>query len=611
MNTIVRVASAINRVKTADINYTSEKIIDILDKIKENPADIIVFPSLAITSSSCGVLFNNRALLDNAKEVIENICILTQDLPSYILIGTPIDDNGKVVSAIAVLYRGEIVGYVNGQPDKMGYLSENYSQHILPATTVFACGGLKFCILSCDPINLTENVKEVAQTGCDLIIMPSYSPVIAGYQKEVKTVLKAVSKTYGCAVVSVNGGIGDTTSPYLYRGFSMIYECGTLLQEKTFDQQDFIMCDLDTDIIHSQKTSSGQDLPYYMASLAMGKQKLLRPIAMNPYLPQNRLAAEDYIEELFTLQCLALKGRLENTKIKKMVLGFSGGLDSTLALLVAVKTADIMNIPRKNIMALLMPGLATSEETAENAQSLVNVLQVNSMEISIETAVKQHFTDIGHNGVTEDITFENAQARERTQIIFDMANKENAIVIGTGDLSEMALGWCTFGGDQISGYNVNASITKTMAKKIVSHIALNDVFSGTSKILRDIVETPISPELVGGGKKIVQKTEEILGPYELHEFFLYHFLKYGFRPSKIYYYACFAFRGILEPDFIREKIKLFLTRFFASQFKRSMSSDNAILCEAVFGKDFYIPSDMSADMFLKELETASFKPNIQ
>ncbi|MEF9983572.1 MAG: NAD(+) synthase [Oscillospiraceae bacterium] len=607
MNTIVRVASAVNRVKVADTDFTFGKIVEIIDTLKDNPADIIVFPSLAISSASCGILFGNKALLDNAKECIENICILTQDLATFILIGTPIEDNGKVVSVIAVLHKGEIVGYVQGQDDRMGFLSQDYSSVILPPTTVFGCGGLKFCILSCEPLALTQKAKDIAATGCDLIVVPSYSPSKAAYQKDVKSVVSAVSRTYGCAIAVVNGGIGDTTSPYVYRGFSMIYECGKLLQEKTFDEQDTTMCDLDVDIIRAEKISVGQDLPYYIASIAKGKQKLLRPIPMNPYLPQNPFEADEYVEELFTLQCLSLKGRLENVGIGKIVIGFSGGLDSTLALLVAAKTMDMMKLPRENIIALRMPSFGTSERTSGNAEVLAEILSVTSREISIESAVIQHLADIGHDGVTQDVTYENAQARERTQIAFDIGNMEKALVLGTGDLSEIALGWCTFGGDHLSGYNVNASITKTIAKKIVSHIAMNDVFEGTSRILMDIVETPISPELVGGGKKIMQKTEEILGPYELHEFFLYHMLKYGFRPSKIYYYACFAFVGILEPEFIKDKLELFLRRFFSSQFKRSTSSDSAILCEGTFGQGFYMPSDINADMYIKELKTASFR----
>lgn len=606
MNTIIRVACVANKVKVADPEYSYNRIDELLNEFKEKPADIIVFPDLALTSPSCGILFDNEALLDSCTEAIENICISTQDSNSYILVGTPIEDNGKVVSAIAVINKGQIIGYVKGQKDKMGFLSESYSDKMLSSDTVFSMGALKFCILSCDPLDINDRIKEVAATGCDLVIVPSYSPVMAGYQKSVSRALEAVSNAYGIGVVLVNGGIGDTTSPYIYRASSYVYECGKLLKEKVFDNQGIIMCDLDTDIIRAQKKSLGQKLPFHRSSTVSGKQKLMRPVSMNPYLPQNKLEAENYIEELFTLQCLSLKGRLENTGLNKVVMGFSGGLDSALALLVAAKTMDIMGLDRKNIIALRMPGHASSERTKNNSAQLVKILGVSDMEISIESAVANHLKDLGHDGETQDITYENAQARERTQIIFDMANKEKALVLGTGDLSEIALGWCTFGGDHLSGYNVNASVTKTMAKKIVSHIAITDIFEGASVVLNGILDTPISPELVGNSDQIVQKTEDILGPYELHEFFLYHLIKYGFRPSKIYYYGCFAFSGILEPAFIKEKLELFLRRFFSSQFKRSASSDNAVLCAGTFGEHFYIPSDISADMYLKELKTASF-----
>ncbi len=606
MNTIIRVAAAANKIKVADVDCSFENITKILEEFKEKPADIIVFPSLALTSPSCGLLFSNKALLDSCIEAIEKICIQTKTMNSYILIGTPIEDNGSVVSAIAVINKGKIIGYIKAENDQMEYLSKNYSDKILPPTTVFSIGAMKFCVLSCEPMKIAENIKEVAETGCDLIIVPSYSPVIAGYQNDVKNEVKAISKAYGCGIALINGGIGDTTSPYLYRAFSVICECGNIIKQETFSNQGMVMCDLDTDIIRSQKTSKGQNLPFYTAYAVEGKQRLLRPVPMNPYLPQGKLAENNFIEELFTLQCMALKGRLENTGIKKVVLGFSGGLDSTLALLVAAKTFDIMGLDRKNIICLRMPGFASSHRTQGNSEALAEILEVTSREISIENAVNLHFEDIGHNSQTQDITYENAQARERTQIIFDIANDENALALGTGDLSEIALGWCTFGGDQLSGYNVNASITKTLAKKIVSHLAITEIFEGTAGLLSDIVETPISPELVGKKDEITQKTEDILGPYELHEFFLYHLIKYGFRPSKIYYYGCFAFSGILEPAFIKEKLELFIRRFFSSQFKRSCSPDSAVLCDGVFGKHFYMPSDISPEMYIKELKSASF-----
>lgn len=610
MNSIIRIASAINKVSPANPSECFKNITLLLKSLEESPADIVVFPKLALSSPSCGTMFRNIALLDSCAEQLDLFCIATRSLNTYFIIGLPINDCGRTVSVCAVIYRGEVIGYVPTLDNPKQLFCESYSDMILPIDTIFSCGDISFSVLSCDPLLLPAKAELVAKNGCDLIITPSYSPVVAGYIQNVEQAVKTTSKTLGCAIAVVNGGVGDTSSPYLYRGFSYLYECGEKLDDAVSQYENVLtICDVDTDIIRSQKYYNNYTKPYFISNPVSGKFKLLRRLSKNPYLPADPQECEAYVAELFDMQAASLAARLQNTGIDKVVLGISGGIDSTLAILVAAKTMDLLHLPREHIIAVTMPGLGTSDRTYFNSLSLVEKIGANGRDISIKASVMQHFEDIGHDPSCKDTTYENAQARERTQILLDIANTENALVIGTGDLSELALGWCTFAGDHIANYNVNVCVTKTTAEKIMQYVIKYEVIEDVAEVLTDILDTPISPELLPPDEigDISQVTEKILGPYILHEFFLYYFVRYGFRPSKLYYYACIAFSGQYDTHFIKEKLVLFIKRFTASQFKRACAPDSATISEISLANINYdMPSDFDGAVLLKDIEHIEF-----
>lgn len=610
MNSIIRVVAAAAKTIPANPSACAEQIQSVLKELEASPADIVVLPKLALCSPSCGAFFHNTALLDGCKDALEELCIATKDYPTYIIVGLAMADSPLPVSAIAVLYQGQILGYIPTQDNPKELSHGIYSDRILPADTLFACGDIRFAILSCDPKLIPVRAAGLTHTGFDLLIAPCYSPVTAGYIDDVLGGICSYTQSVGCAVAVVNGGCGDTSSPYLYKAFAAIYECGKQLSCQIEQEGSiYISSDIDGDIIRSQKLFNNYKAPYHTLSPVCSKRGLQRTVDTSPYLPSDPFMRHRYLSELFDLQVRSLAARLQNTGIKKMVIGVSGGLDSTLALLVMAATADRMGLPRDSIIGITMPGFGTSDRTYYNALGLLEGLEVDSREIPIREAILQHFTDIGHDSNIKDVTYENAQARERTQILLDIANKVGGLVVGTGDLSEAALGWCTFAGDQISNYNVNICITKTVVRQLVRHIANNSIVPGVSAYLHDILATPVSPELLPADeeREITQKTEDILGPYELHDFFLYYLIKHGFRPSKLYYYACIAFSASFTPAFIKEKLLLFLRRLAAGQFKRSAAPDAAILCDVnLSGASFYIPSDLNINSMLEDVISIDF-----
>lgn len=610
MNAIIRIMTAVNRVSSGIPEVCRESIESIVSDIEESAADIVVFPSLALSSPSCGSLFRNQALLDSALDQLDLLRVATSHLPCYILIGLPIFDSSGPASVIAVLYRGERIGFLPTIDAPQELSRTSISSGILPLDTVFRCGDLRFVVLPCDPLKLPLNIGHVMDTGFDLIVVPSYEPAKAGYFDSVCDALKTTSKSFGCAVACVNGGLNDTSSPFTYRGFSAVYECGECLKaEQVLNEELILTCDLDSDIISSSKTFNNYKQPYHRIVPQTRKHGLMRPISQNPFLPSSEDERSSFLKELFYLQGHSLAARLRNTGIKKIVIGVSGGLDSTLALLVSAVVMDSLGLPRQNIIAVTLPGFGTTDRTYFNAVSLIESLGCENKDISIRKAVLGHFSDIGQNPDLHDITYENAQARERTQILMDLSNMEGGIVVGTGDLSESALGFSTFGGDQLAGYNVNICLTKGMIRELVKFIAQNELIDGVAETLEDILDTPVSPELLptGAAGELLQKTEDILGPYELHDFFLYNLLKNGFRPSKLYYYACIAFSGKYDTRYIKEKLVLFIKKFCAGQFKRSCSPDSAAITEVNLNStQFYIPSDMSAEALLKDIEGIEF-----
>ncbi len=587
-------------------------ICSAIDEVRESSPDIIVLPSFALTSASCGSLFHNITLLDSAKTALDELRMVTADLPCFVIVGLVIDDWNKPAPVCAVLHKGELIGFVPAEKSVTMKFDGEYSDKVLPAGTVFSVGGCRFTVLSYTPDKLTLKTADILASGCDLVLCPSCAPIYAGYISDVRRAVRLISKSLGCAIALCNGGTGDTSCPYLFGGFAGIYECGDEIRfaaHKNADPEtcaDIVTADIDIDIIGAQKLGGVYVKPYYSIDIEETKKGILRRIPQNPFL--NYPNRDAYISELFALQVASLMSRIQNSGIQRVVLGVSGGLDSTLALLVAARAMACLELPAENILAVTMPGFGTTDRTYQNALGLMELLGCECREISIKDACLQHFKDIGHDPDTHDVTYENAQARERTQVLFDLANQVGALVLGTGDLSEEALGWCTFGGDHLAGFNVNVCLTKSMIRAAVKYVADSDLFEGKeiSRILRDILDTPVSPELLPANNsgEIVQKTEDILGKYDLHDFFTFYFVKYGFRPIKLYRYACVAFGTQLSPDEIKEKLVLFIKRFFGAQFKRSCAPDAAAITETnLLGVNFYMPSDASCAAMLEELES--------
>ncbi len=611
MNSLVRIACIAHRVKPAVPSECLLNITEQIDKIKQSSPDIIVLPKLALSSGCLGHIYKTSTLIDECLKALDELCLYSASVHSYIIAGLPLCDEGRTVSVCAVLFEGRVLGYVPCTDDVSPF--ENvFSDKILPADTVFNFGNIRFNILPCDPKKLVSHMSDVASTGCDLLIVPSYTPIRAGDIDTVKRTVKTVSESMGCAVCVCNGGDGDTSSPYVFKSYTAVCECGEFLSFEESNGADgdgaVSLCDIDADIIMSQKKINSYKKPFFSAQSVQIKNKIIRPIRQNPYLPEAENEKNEMLKELFELQVRSVVSRMTAIGAKKIVIGVSGGLDSTLALLVAHEALSQMGVPNENLIGITMPGFGTSDRTYYNALALIEQLGAESRDISIKNSVLTHFEDIGHDPAVKDVTYENAQARERTQILFDVANSIGAIVLGTGDLSEAALGWCTFNGDHMASYNVNACLTKTMVRLVTEYIAKEKSTQDVSEILFDILDTPVSPELLPSqtSGEIAQKTEDILGPYILHDFFLYYFLKYGMRPTKLFYYSCIAFSGEMDPAFIKEKLVLFLRRFFSSQFKRSCSPDAADITGISFANpDFYIPSDCTAKIFADEAEKIS------
>ena len=602
MNSIIRLTAAINKVNCGNPQDFLEECKALLADHSVGDSDITVFPRLSLCSPSCGNLFHSPLLLERCAAALGEMQSLCVDREGYVIVGLAIDDMGKPVSVMAVLYKGELIGLVPTLDNDAPLVNEGFSQQLLPADTVFAVGDLRFCILSCGIAGLAARVTELARTGCDLILIPSYFPAVAGQEEEVISLLSGLSRSLGIAIALVNGGVGDTSFPYVYRGFTSILECGTELaymQAGTVSASCTV--DLDLDIIRSQKLYVVAPTVYHSIIPGTDKPGLLRNVDRNPFLPS--VGRAEYLTDLYELAVRSLAARLENIGISKVVLGISGGLDSTAALLICVGAMDLLELPRTNIIAITMPGFGTSDQTYFNALQLMEALGVTKRDISIRRAVTDHLEDIEHRAA-KDVVYENAQARERSQILLDVANAVSGIVVGSGDLSEEALGFSTFGGDHLANYNVNVCFSKTVLRELVWHIASTGIIPGIEDTVRNVLETPVSPELLPPENgEITQKTEEILGPYELHDFFTYYFLRYRMRPSKILFYASIAFSDRFSPDYIREKLRLFFSRFCSAQFKRSCAPDAASIAPVnLLGVNFQIPSDLDPSLFLQDLE---------
>ena len=638
----VKVAAAVPAVKVADVEYNVQQIESLIAQAEGRGVEVIVFPELCITGYTCQDLFKEQLLLDRAESAILTLLDFTRKLDIISIVGLPVVINGLLYNCAAVIQSGSLLGIVPKTylPNYAEFYEKRWfasAQDLNPSEFYFAGGqiavssepklfvtsdGMKFGIEICEdvwaPIPPSNNL---AVAGADIIFNLSASNEVLGKHAYLKSLLAQQSARTICGYVYASCGFGESTQDAVYGGNALIFENGHLLVEGSrFSFQPQIQTsqiDIEklrverrsnTTFINAQRRARAAEIT--CKPVAPREFELQREIDPHPFIPKAE-NMQSTCEEILNIQVAGLAKRLYHINATKAVIGISGGLDSTLALLVTVKAFDKLGLERKGIIGITMPGFGTTDRTHNNAVKLMETLGVTIREISIAKAVTQHFEDIGHDMKVHDVTYENSQARERTQILMDVANQENAIVVGTGDLSELALGWATYNGDHMSMYGVNAGVPKTLIRYLVSYTA----GEMAADVLLDIVDTPISPELIPADEhgNIKQKTEDLVGPYELHDFFLYYFLRFGFSPKKIFLLAQRAFctaspvdgrEEIYTEDVVKKWLTTFCRRFFTQQFKRSCLPDGPKVGSVSLSPrgDWRMPTDASYTLWLKECE---------
>lgn len=629
----LKVAAVTPKIRVADTRYNAEQICDGIRKAAAQGAKVIVFPELCITGYTCGDLFLQEKLLLEAKEALFKIAGFTKDFDSVVFVGLPFAYRGKLYNVAAAISRGEILGLVpkvylpnydefyearhfyRGMEQPVeAELSENRK---VPMGTrlLFGCKEMPDFIIAaeiCEDLWTPEppSIRH-ARNGASLIVNLSASDETTGKDIYRRELVGGQSARLLCGYLYASAGDGESTQDVVYSGHSLIAENGRILKEAGRFANETIYTEIDVQRIMTERrrmttfetlTDEYCLIPF---SLQIEETELTREINPMPFVPQSKRDREKRCNEILLIQAMGLKKRLEHTNCKTAVVGISGGLDSTLALLVTVRAFDALGIGHRNIKAVTMPGFGTTDRTYDNAVQLIRSLGADFMEVDIKEAVTVHFKDISQDAAVHDVTYENSQARERTQILMDIANKTGGMVIGTGDLSELALGWATYNGDHMSMYAVNASVPKTLVRHLVRYYADTCGDEELKKVLLDVLDTPVSPELLPPEDgKISQKTEDIVGPYELHDFFLYNMLRQGYAPAKVYRLAKVAFAGNYDDTVILKWLKTFYRRFFSQQFKRSCLPDGPKVGSVAVSPrgDLRMPSDASARIWLDELE---------
>ena len=635
----IKVAAAVPAVKVADCKYNVEQIEEQIVLAEGQGVEIIVFPELCITGYSCQDLFRQQLLLEASESAVLLLLDFTRQLDIISIVGLPMAVGDLLLNCAVVIQKGQILGIVPKEylPNYSEFYEKRWfasSQELRDTEIRFAgntikvssnpqvfmtSDGVKFGIEICEDLWApTPPSNHLVLAGADLIFNLSASDELIGKHAYLCQLLSQQSARTLSGYIYASAGFGESTQDVVYGGNAMIYENGHLLCEgdrfSLTKQMMVAQIDVEklrserrsnTTFVNAQKRMINEPVNLIQAHSVTPRDFVLeRTINATPFIP----ASEDMeasCEEIFHIQTMGLAKRLVHTHCNKVVVGVSGGLDSTLALLVCVKTYDRLGYDRKGIIGVTMPGFGTTDRTYHNAVNLMNSLGITLREVNIAKSVRQHFEDIGHDITVHDVTYENAQARERTQLLMDIANQVGGLVIGTGDLSELALGWCTYNGDHMSMYAVNCSIPKTLITYLVGYVATT-VDETSAATLRDVIDTPISPELIPADEEgnIKQKTEDLVGPYILHDFFLYYFLRHGFRPSKIFLLACKAFEGTYAEGVIKHWLRIFCRRFFQQQFKRSCLPDGPKVGSVSLSPrgDWRMPSDAAADLWLQDIK---------
>ncbi|GHU53892.1 NAD(+) synthase [Clostridia bacterium] len=628
----VKIACCTPEIKVADCDFNTNSIIHNVIIAHEHGAKIIAFPELCVTGYTCGDLFLQDCLLQNAKKSIEKILENTTNLDIISIVGCPFLFEHKLFNCAVVIFNNKILGIVpkihipnytefyelrHFSPwpiDEIFYYnfsSQNY--RIAVGQQKFRCkdfSDFTFGIEICEDLWVADSPSvKLAQLNANIIFNLSASNEIIGKKEYRKTLINAKSGSLCCAYAYVNAGNSESSTDLVFSGHSLISENASIIAESELYTNSIIYADIDVKKLAFERRrmntfSHTLNIECGKFEMQLTETRIERFISPTPFVPSANTDRKERCEDILNLQVSGLNTRLKNINCKSVVIGISGGLDSTLALLIVIRTFKKMDFDFKNIIAVTMPCFGTTSRTYDNARKLANSFGVTLLDIDIADSVIQHFKDISHNKDTLDIVFENSQARERTQVLMDLANKYNALVIGTGDLSEMALGWSTYNGDHMSMYAVNCSVPKTLIRHLVAVEAENNTDSIKS-VLIDILDTPVSPELLPPkDSEISQETEKIVGPYELHDFFLYYMLRWGFSPSKIFRLAKIAFAESYTDSIIVDWLKVFYRRFFANQFKRSCVPDGPKIGTVSLSPrgDWRMPSDVTASIWIKDLE---------
>lgn len=637
----VKVAAAVPRVQVADCSYNITQMELLMRRAADQGVQVIAFPELSITAYTCMDLFAQELLLRSAEEALLQLAENTSDLPLLAFVGLPLRIDNKLINAAVAIQEGHIIGVVPKTylPNYKEFQEKRWftssrdlqddfiviggSTYPMQQQMLFISAGATVGVEICEDLWMpVPPSSDLAMLGADIIVNLSASNETIGKQAYRRQLIAQQSARCLCGYIYASSGFGESTTDLVFSGSAFVAENGVILTESerfSLDEQ-LVISEIDVEYLRHDRlvstcftegsrqlnTDRGFQLDFHLAEyLRSEANSLTRTINPHPFTPTGK-ALRERCEEIFQMQTAGLAKRIVHANAQTAVVGISGGLDSTLALLVTVKTFDMLRIPRSRIIGITMPGFGTTGRTYHNAVNLIRSLGVTFREISIKPACLQHFKDIEHNTDVHDVTYENSQARERTQILMDVANKENGLVIGTGDLSEFALGWATYNGDHMSMYGVNASIPKTLVKYLVEWIAHNQVDEASRNTLLDIIATPISPELIPADEQgnILQKTEDLVGPYELHDFFLYHFLRFGASPSKIFYLAQIAFRNVYDKEVIRKWLRTFFYRFFRQQFKRSCLPDGPKVGSISLSPrgDWRMPSDAMFTLWLNEID---------
>ena len=629
----VKVAAVTPELRVADVAYNMEKICKAIDDTASKGAKIIVFPELCITGYTCGDLFTQDTLTDHAREALHEIAVFTKEKDALIFVGLPLCVEGELYNVAAALNKGKILGFTTKSfLPSHGVFSESrqFTEGPQEARTIrfdgeevpfgpqllYVCAGKSELIVSSE---ISEDVwspvapsVEAAREGAVIIANCCAQSEAVGSAANRETTVASQSARLICGYILANAGDGESTTDLVYAGGNLVAENGKIIEKaKAFDHG-AIITEIDIKrLLNERRRNSAfrlfdeRKLERVLFDIDIDETKLTRKFQKNPFVPEDEEERKRRCEEILTIQAMGLKKRLEHTHASSAVIGISGGLDSTLALLVIAKAFDELGLDRKRIISVTMPCFGTTDRTYHNACLMTEKLGSTLREIPIGESVLQHFKDIGHDPEDHSVTYENSQERERTQVLMDISNQEGGLVIGTGDMSEFALGWATYNGDHMSMYGVNASVPKTLVRHLVQYSADVQEDKELQAVLYDVLNTPVSPELLPPKDgKIAQKTEDLVGPYELHDFFLYYLLRAGYEPSKIYRLAVETFDGEYDKETIYKWLNTFCRRFFSQQFKRSCMSDGPKVGSVALSPrgDLKMPSDACVASWLRDLE---------